>query len=1330
MGRLTACLICAITLFITNSLFALDKDLQQITNQLNEYALRNERGLETHVQELYSIQNQLSSWHDQVSNTYSVQTKQQYDYLNTRILNFIRTAKKDQSLEGDNSDFKKIPPLVPGNDYCGSAYTVGNGTFYGHTSLANADGWASCYSSTSPDVWFLYTAPQNDTIVFTTAGSDYYTVLSIHNPNTNGCPGDPTDQIACAGDPYGAKIVLPVDAGSSYLVRVSGAGNNSKGNYVLTIGPAGFITGHVMNQITQAPIPNIFIVFYKQGYGQVASTITNANGDYVSPDLPPGTYFVRTVSFINFADELYDDIPCDEGNCDVNSGTPVIVNSNTVEGIDFGLNPTGLISGHVKSDGVPLNGMILNAYDSSGNFQTYATTGQQGQYVFLGLAPGVYYVRTSSYNDDYIDELYDNISCPGYCDPTSGTPITVTPGGLTPGIDFDLDLGGAITGTIRDSVNLTPLSDGYVYIFDSSGNFVDLTNPEYQTGFYALTGLPSGNYFVQTSSTDSHVEELYDNIPCYFEQCDTLSGTPIPVTIDTVTENIDFLLDPSGSISGTITDENGSAIPDVYVSVSDPNHVFRSYDYTDQDGKYLLDELETGNYYVNTSSDYLDEVYDDIPCDPYCDPTTGDPISVVTSNETTGIDFVLSVGGTISGTITDEVTLAPVENIYVYLFDSFGGFVSQTITDSLGQYTFYSLTSGNYFVLTSSFDEYLNELYDNIPCHFGCDIFSGTPVPATPGNPTTAIDFQLIPTGEITGTVKKASDDQPLSGINVEIYNSSGGYVTSAFTDSFGVYTARILTADNYYVVARPFYIYITELYDNIHCSGYDCDFALGTPVPADVGTVTSGIDFDLDIGGSISGTVIDEFTGQPIPSSNVFIYDSNGNFVQSTNCDQNGVYISDSRLNTGSYFVLTSIGGGYTNELYDNHPCDPSCDPINGDPVSVTEGNTTPNINFALTRPTISIDDVSIQEGDSGTQQMIFTVTMSAPNQNFVRVWFEDDDGTAYGNFDFQPVFGYVEIPPGNISATISVPIFGDTEAEPDETFKMRLTNADNATIIDNEGIGTILNDDSGNCPSIIIDPPTLPNGVVDVQYNVTLSASGGTPPYTFVLSSGTLPPGLSLTADVISGIPQSPGTYNFIISVTDSAECPGSRDYSITVDAFGTCQLMGDDFEDGNIDPLLWTIVKPDFIENGGEFIGTPLNKKAQALATGFAGCGANCTMDTTMQSSGGVGSKVVALGWYQDKSNKVEVIMNQDAGTWIIKQRVNGSIVAKKKGTTQILADTKYTVRISFDGQQFMLHVTGNQTDLTLLMNKAPGTTPIGTFGFEAKGSSGRFSSICVN
>jgi hypothetical protein len=84
----------------------------------------------------------------------------------------------------------------------------------------------------------------------------------------------------------------------------------------------------------------------------------------------------------------------------------------------------------------------------------------------------------------------------------------------------------------------------------------------------------------------------------------------------------------------------------------------------------------------------------------------------------------------------------------------------------------------------------------------------------------------------------------------------------------------------------------------------------------------------------------------------------------------------------------------------------------------------------------------------------------------------------------------------------------------------------------------------------TIIVDPPTLPNGTVGQIYAANLSASGGLSPYTFAVSAGALPPGLTLSAGgVISGTPSASGLYNFTVTATDANGFTGSRAYPLVI-------------------------------------------------------------------------------------------------------------------------------------------------------------------------------------
>jgi len=91
--------------------------------------------------------------------------------------------------------------------------------------------------------------------------------------------------------------------------------------------------------------------------------------------------------------------------------------------------------------------------------------------------------------------------------------------------------------------------------------------------------------------------------------------------------------------------------------------------------------------------------------------------------------------------------------------------------------------------------------------------------------------------------------------------------------------------------------------------------------------------------------------------------------------------------------------------------------------------------------------------------------------------------------------------------------------------------------------------------CPIITVNPATLPNGSVGTAYNQIVSGSGGTAPYTFSISSGALPTGLTLNSvsGAITGVPATAATFNFTITATDSTGCAGSRLYTVTIAAPG---------------------------------------------------------------------------------------------------------------------------------------------------------------------------------
>jgi uncharacterized protein len=133
-------------------------------------------------------------------------------------------------------------------------------------------------------------------------------------------------------------------------------------------------------------------------------------------------------------------------------------------------------------------------------------------------------------------------------------------------------------------------------------------------------------------------------------------------------------------------------------------------------------------------------------------------------------------------------------------------------------------------------------------------------------------------------------------------------------------------------------------------------------------------------------------------------------------------------------------------------------------DGLAVDDFSLTPN-----PPPSLSINDVIVLEGDSGTTAATFTVTLSSPalagGVTFDIATQNDTATTADNDYVARTLTGQ-SITAGNQTFTFEVTVNGDTNVEPNETFFVNVTNITGATIGDAQGVGTISNDDFMSTP------------------------------------------------------------------------------------------------------------------------------------------------------------------------------------------------------------------------------------------------------------------------
>jgi uncharacterized repeat protein (TIGR01451 family) len=222
---------------------------------------------------------------------------------------------------------------------------------------------------------------------------------------------------------------------------------------------------------------------------------------------------------------------------------------------------------------------------------------------------------------------------------------------------------------------------------------------------------------------------------------------------------------------------------------------------------------------------------------------------------------------------------------------------------------------------------------------------------------------------------------------------------------------------------------------------------------------------------------------------------------------------------------------------------------------------------------PTLSINDVSLAEGDSGTKVFNFTVSLSAPAPKSVFFDIGTADGSATtANNDYVGQFlGGRQIPAGQQTFTFSVLVNGDVTNEPGETFLVNVVNVVGATVLDFQGVGTILNDDS---PVLSVNDVTVNEGDSDnTTASFTVTSSRPAPPggITFNISTQD-DTATAASGDYVSKsltnqtIPAGMTTYTFDVTVNGDTLVEANETFLVKITSVSGAEV-GDDTGQGTI-------------------------------------------------------------------------------------------------------------------------------------------------------------------
>ena len=384
----------------------------------------------------------------------------------------------------------------------------------------------------------------------------------------------------------------------------------------------------------------------------------------------------------------------------------------------------------------------------------------------------------------------------------------------------------------------------------------------------------------------------------------------------------------TGTISGNVS-SGGGPLEGASVSCYSESWELLLAVETDASGDYSLKWLMPGLYFVgaSTETNLAPEYYDDVPGIPAAR-GSATTVNVYAAIETPGIDFDLSAGASISGTVTtDEPSPSPIVGAIVTAYVEGGSWkqVALAETDASGNYVLQALAPGTYYLAAlPPTPDLLAEYYDNVAA-IPANQSQATAIPVGPGESVTEKDFALGHGSSISGNVTDDPSGDPIEGAIVMLFVEEGGEwnnVSLTVTDSSGDYVFGGLPAGTYYLQAD---------YSQGGCAGeyYDNVTALlvnrssATAIPLGEGESATGKDFALAQGGSISGTVRPTVgPGTGIQGVILTVYEQDwGAVAGMASTDASGDY-TVGNLPAGQYYVSADgRSAGYTAEYHDNQP-------------------------------------------------------------------------------------------------------------------------------------------------------------------------------------------------------------------------------------------------------------------------------------------------------------------------------------------------------------------------------------------------------------------------
>ena len=489
------------------------------------------------------------------------------------------------------------------------------------------------------------------------------------------------------------------------------------------------------------------------------------------------------------------------------------------------------VSGSVTSaaTGNALSGMVVAAYDPSGNLAGSATTDATGLYV-LTLPAGAYRLLAYDFSGVYATMFDAN------AESFETAPLRSVVSSIQ--VSFALVAGGMVSGQVQTTTGVS-LPNAVVEAYNLSGTRRGFTTTN-ASGDYSLV-LPPGQYkLVAYDATGTFAASFHSGARSFAE------ATPVTVS-EFASAPVSFALGSAARVTGkTIDAANGAVLPSILVYAYTPAGALVAVTESDATGTFRL-SLPAGDYRFVAADE--DRVYATAYYDRGASFSSSNVVVLAAEQQWSNAQLALMRGARISGRVN-----AP--NLFIGAYNADGTVHASATSDAAGNYTLV-VVPGQYSIAVSDPTLTFATVFYPQRLHVTGDV--------------SGIDVTLPRGGQVSGTVRNANA-QPLAGITVGAYDASGALAASATTGADGRYAFVVAPAAYRLVAFDPALDHATSY------AGGASSYETTGPVAVEADAMITA-DFTMRRGVRVRGSVTTP-TGAAANGIEVFALDASGNRV------------------------------------------------------------------------------------------------------------------------------------------------------------------------------------------------------------------------------------------------------------------------------------------------------------------------------------------------------------------------------------------------------------------------------------------------------------------